>query len=294
MSFLKALFQSIYRKYWGFYKAKVKRRRLRKKLVEQKLSTEYPFEIEAKLLRAIDFKDSVMLDIGANLGFYSAALEDIFGPDKIYLFEPLPELYQKLKYRFRESKVFDIALSNTSGRQKISVPIINGRLYKTRATLNNHNEIDQTGSKDIEISLRPLDFLVNDEIEGHIGLIKIDVEGHELQVIEGATDTIKGHQPLLLVEIEARHHSYPIEDIFRQIEGLGYSGFFVDIAEFRIKPVSEFDTHRDQNESAFKSRRFQIYLNNFFFVPHGREAEFVSQIEKVLEQEKDIIPARQA
>lgn len=286
MTSLQAFFKSIYREQWGFYKAKVKRKRLRKKLVEQTLSTEYPFEIEAKLLRAIDFKESVMLDIGANLGFYSAALEDIFGPEKMYLFEPLPELYQKLKYRFRESHVFDIALSNTSGRQKISVPIINGKLYKTRATLNNHNEIDQTGSEDIEISLRPLDSIVKNEIEGHIGLIKIDVEGHELQVIEGATDTVKEHQPILLVEIEARHHSYPIEEIFQQIESLGYSGFFVDIAGFRIKPVSEFDTQRDQNESAFKSRMFQIYLNNFFFVPRGRESEFVSQITKVLEQEK--------
>lgn len=286
MSSLKALWEFIYRQQWGFYKAQIKRRRLRKKITEQNLSTEYPFEIEAKLLRAVDFKDSVMLDVGANLGFYSAALEDIFGPEKIHLFEPLPELYQKLKYRFRNSKVFDIALSNTTGRQEISVPLINGKLYKTRATLNDHNETDQTGSEKFEINLRPLDAIVQAEIEGPIGLLKIDVEGHELQVIEGATGTINRHQPLMLVEIEARHHRYPIEEIFRQIENLGYSGFFVDIAEYMIKPVSEFDTQRDQNESFLKSRSFGRYLNNFFFFPDAQKAELVSLISDILEKEK--------
>jgi FkbM family methyltransferase len=45
-----------------------------------------------------------------------------------------------------------------------------------------------------------------------VGFIKIDVEGHELAVINGATTLLTTQRPLLLIEIEARHHRLPRND----------------------------------------------------------------------------------
>lgn len=131
-----------------------------------------------------------------------------------------------------------------------------------------------------------MDEIADTELDGPVGLIKIDVEGHELQVIEGAIKTIAKHHPLMLVEIEARHHPYPIEDIFRKIEGLGYVGYFVSIGEYELKPVALFDQSRDQNPAALEAREFSKYLNNFFFVAQEREAEFVRSVKASLEAEK--------
>lgn len=116
MSAFRALLKKLYYRYYRPFKAGQEKKRLRKQITETTLSANCPFEIEAKVLRAIDFKNSSMLDVGANVGFYSAALEDVFGPDHVYLFEPLPSLYQGLKERFPKSRVFDLALSNAAGR----------------------------------------------------------------------------------------------------------------------------------------------------------------------------------
>lgn len=286
MSAIRALLKKMYHQYYRPFKAAREKKHLRKQIAETTLSANCPFEIEAKLLRAIDFKNSSMLDVGANVGFYSAALEDVFGPDHVYLFEPLPSLNKGLKDRFPKSRVFDLALSNATGRQKIRVPIIKGTLYDTRATLNDHQETGQTGAKEVEINLKPLDEIADTELSGPVGLIKIDVEGHELQVIEGAIKTIAKHHPLMLVEIEARHHQYPIEDIFRKIERLGYAGYFVSIGEYELKPVALFDQSRDQNPEAFEAREFSKYLNNFFFVHRDKEAEFTRSVKATLGTEK--------
>ncbi|WP_148863904.1 FkbM family methyltransferase [Marinobacter fonticola] len=285
MSALRTLLKKMYYRYYRPFKSSREKKHLRKQITDTTLSANCPFEIEAKLLRALDFRNSSMLDVGANVGFYSAALEDVFGAEHVYLFEPLPSLNKALRDRFPKSRVFDLALSNMTGRQKIRVPIIKGTLYDTRATLNDHQETGQTGAKEVEISLKPLDEVVDRELDGPVGLIKIDVEGHELQVIEGAIRTITEYHPLLLVEIEARHHKYPIEDIFRKIESLGYAGYFVSIGEYGLKRVALFH-NRDQNPEAFEAREFSKYLNNFFFVAHEKEAEFVRSVRSTLATEK--------
>ena len=59
---------------------------------------------------------------------------------------------------------------------------------------------------------------LDDIYDGIPSIIKIDVEGHELQVLEGAINTIKTHMPMILIEI----HNFENSEIPKFLENLGY------------------------------------------------------------------------
>ena len=261
---------------------------LRSRLMELPMTADYPFPVEAKLLRSVGV-EPVMLDIGANTGIYSALLEDVVGARNLYLFEPQPRLCVRLRRRFRRAHVLNLALSNATGRQTMRVPYIDGERVDYRATLGSHTEQNQTGSEEISVRVAPLDDVVADLGVDAIGFVKIDVEGHEDAVLEGATRTIDRFRPLLLVEIEARHHTFPITEIFARLEDLGYRGYYVDPETFTFPGTAAFDVRRHQNEDDLVARRFVRYLNNFFFVPQAREGDFVAQAERFLAEEKRLV-----
>jgi hypothetical protein len=97
-----------------------------------------------------------------------------------------------------------------------------------------------------------------------VDLIKIDVEGHELAVIEGAVDTILRCKPHLIIEIEQRHISKPIDEIFDFILQQGYDGFF--LSNGSLNPLSKF-SHSVNQEPYLDEVSQKLYVNNFIFKP---------------------------
>jgi FkbM family methyltransferase len=285
---LKRAITPIYRALFGDVARKKEKARLRAKLMQLPITGSYPFDIEAKLLRSIGVKPA-MLDIGANNGTYSSLLEDIVGSRNLYLFEPLPHLHARLRRLFKQAHVFDLGLSNSTGTQIIRVPYIDGKRFDTRATFNAHSEPHQTGADEIPVQFSCLDTIAQNIEFDSIGFMKIDVEGHELAVLEGATETIRRHKPLLLIEIEARHHQFPIAEIFSKLEGMGYRGHYIDPGAFSLLDVAGFDAQRDQNQDDLVARRFGRYLNNFFFVPEADQQSFVAKVRGFLEEEKRLV-----
>jgi len=279
----------LYDTYFGSLVAEREKALLRSRVITLPITSDYPFDVEAKLLRFIGIKPSVMLDIGANTGFYSAVLEDIVGADNLFIFEPLPHLYQQLKRRFKKAHVFGFALSSKEGKQNIRVPYIDGKRFDTRATFNAHAEPDQTGFDEIEVRLFPLDYIAKKVNFNSIGFIKIDVEGHELDVLNGGIKTITQFKPLILIEIEARHHRFPITKIFTNLEGIGYKGYYLNPDSFELLEISQFNSNRDQNQEYLKSRNFIRYLNNFFFVPVESVNDFVARTSTFLNVEKELV-----
>ena len=266
--------------------ARRNRQAYRERVMAEPITPSFKHDVEAKLLLQFDLPQSPCIDIGANNGFYSTILEGPVGTSNLYIFEPLPHLHAKLKQQFRGAHLFDYALSDREGTQSIRVPYINGNPYYTRATLNDHTEAGQTDTEEIAVQLVPLDKVVSDLGLDAISVIKIDVEGHEHAVIQGALETIKRFKPLLMVEIEVRHHDEPISTIFSTLESIGYRGFYIRGLEFRLSSIAEFDPVRDQAIEHLESRRLVEYFNNFLFVHESAETEFVTKVERFLEQER--------
>jgi hypothetical protein len=60
---------------------------------------------------------------------------------------------------------------------------------------------------------------------GPVGFIKIDVEGHEQEVLEGASATLERDQPSLLIEVEERHRAGAVAGVVGLLTSLGYQAF---------------------------------------------------------------------
>ncbi|MDG2046349.1 MAG: FkbM family methyltransferase [Halioglobus sp.] len=250
------------------------------------VTAEYPFDVEAKLLRSVIAQSSVMLDIGANAGIYSTIMEDIVGSENLYIFEPLPHLHRVLKKRFANAHVFDLALSDKEEIRNIRVPLIEGARVDARATFNSHTESNQTGSEEVAVQLLSLDSFAKVANLVSLDLIKIDVEGHELEVINGGVETIARFKPLILIEIESRHHKFPITEIFARFASLGYEGYYLNPSAFELFDVARFDNDRDQDVRNLNASDLYYYLNNFFFVHKASANNFVSSARAFLERER--------
>ncbi|MGH2645928.1 MAG: FkbM family methyltransferase, partial [Ginsengibacter sp.] len=95
--------------------------------------------------------------------------------------------------------------------------------------------------------------------------IKIDVEGHELKVLHGADRSIRQFMPIMLIEIEQRHHTFSINKIFEHIRSLDYTIQFYDLSSLELKPLSEFNVDLDQDYNKIKTSN---YINNFWCFPN--------------------------
>ena len=107
------------------------------------------------------------------------------------------------------------------------------------------------------------DFVTKQKIN-KIDFIKIDVEGNELNVIYGATNSIKKFKPIILIEIEQRVHDFNINKIFDYILELGYKIKFYDLSNLTFKSLVHFSVKEHQNYNNIKSIK---YINNFFCFP---------------------------
>jgi FkbM family methyltransferase len=158
------------------------------------------------------------LDIGANVGIYSYYFKNIF--QKVDAFEPLSEITHLLKSGQNKSLVVhNVALSNEIGELDFYIPLLRGKTAPPLASLEERDSECEVRSVKVET----VDSYNFDDVD----LIKIDVEGHERFVIEGAIRTIKKSKPVLIVEIEQRHIKQNINEVFQGITGLDYSGFFL-------------------------------------------------------------------
>ncbi len=196
------------------------------------------------------------LDIGANIGIYSFHFKNSF--KNIDAFEPLKEISYRLQYFQNESvKVHNCALSNRKGKFQIYIPFLLGQPVPSLASLEKRNG-------DYKVRIVKVDKVDNYDFED-VDLIKIDVEGHEEYVIEGARNLIKRNMPILIVEIEQRHIQKQIEEVFRSILKLNYSGFFLQSGNLTSLNEFNYDSHQKLYLNNVTSKK---YINNFIFLPN--------------------------
>ena len=196
------------------------------------------------------------LDVGANIGIYSFHFKNIF--KNIDAFEPLKEISYRLEYFQNESvKVHNCALSNKKGEFQIYIPYLSGLPVASLASLEKR-------SGDYKVRSVKVDKIDNYDFDD-VDLIKIDVEGHEEYVIEGARNVIQKNMPILIVEIEQRHIKKQIEEVFQSILKLNYIGFFLQNGNLISLNQFNYNTHQKLNLNNITSKQ---YINNFIFVPN--------------------------
>lgn len=171
---------------------------------------------------------STILDIGANTGLYSLIAKTLQPHARVYSFEPIDRLagwlLQNCSLNGFDINIQTCALSNLDGETLIyDLPLE----YHQHASLN-QSRAAHWGFELVECKTRVkrLDsFIVQENLE-QVDLMKIDVEGHEPEVLEGMGSYLARMRPSLLIEIESNEAAYNINQL---IYGLDY--LFYDIDE---------------------------------------------------------------
>lgn len=140
------------------------------------------------------------LDIGANIGEVSLNLAKICAQGKVYSFEPTKNTFEKLNKNIQLNSFNNITAFNFGiGRNEAEFPIYQfqeGNDGANRIIMN--AESNQNNILEI-IKIKSLDQISHEFPK--IDLIKIDVEGFENEVIEGALNYIDQHRPILIIEL---------------------------------------------------------------------------------------------
>jgi len=168
-------------------------------------------EQEINILKKLyhDYNYEYFLDVGANCGYYCIKLSSEFNKLKLIAFEPNKDAFlkfnntldvnPKLKDRI---KIHNFGLSNSSKQLEMTSLEKFGYLQSGGSTVINKNE-----KKFIKTKIFLCDFKVGSEVlnfKNKTICIKIDVEGHEYQVIDGIRNLLKENKVIIQVEISEK------------------------------------------------------------------------------------------
>jgi FkbM family methyltransferase len=162
------------------------------------------------------------IDVGANVGLYAGRLAQLC--PRVHAFEPIPWLADALAAKLPDNvRLHRIALSDQPGTAELRIPFRADVEEHGLATLEDNNRLEGEDIRRVACTLARLEDVVTEPV----GFIKIDVEGHELAVLNGARRILREHRPVLLVESEKRHHPGAPQNVFDLMREEGYSGLFL-------------------------------------------------------------------
>lgn len=163
-------------------------------------------------------------DIGANIGYFSLIMGHRVGAyGRVYCFEPHPQLQKKWSQHLRrwtQCQLFPIGLSSSKGEMNLYIP----------QDFNKNEGVASLEKKDgaqvIKVPVQTLDELLAGT---SVDLIKIDVEGHELEVFKGAAKTLETVSHILFEDFDGeksevvaflRDHGFQVFRIHKGFRGV--------------------------------------------------------------------------
>jgi FkbM family methyltransferase len=242
-------------------------------------------EVELHLLEFLCSRDKDAIDVGANDGSYVHYLRR--HARKVIAFEPMPSLAEALRAKFRHDvEIRSLALSDRAGSVELHMPVVDGVTVTGCSTVSPTASATYPDHRAIEVPMATLD----SSYEGDVGFIKIDVEGHEQAVLDGAVQTVRRCRPRMLVEIDERLSPGGLARAKAYFKDLDYRGYFVQAGH--IEPMSLFSAGVLQNPADLpdltaplqERQRFGRYIYNFIFLPRDEPIETLRQMSKRLSE----------
>jgi len=225
-------------------------------------------EIELHLLEFLCAPGKDAVDVGAHDGCYIHFLRRF--ARHVYAYEPIPWMAKELRRKFpHDVTVKAEALSWSEGTATLHVPMVKGASIPGCATISDAAAAHYDGAENVTVPTRRLDA----SFAGDAGFVKIDVEGHEESVLEGAHGTIDCCRPNFVVE--AVEHLVPgcVQRIAAFFRGRGYNGYFHYL--WKLLPVEQFDAasmqrpedYPDLNGTLADRVRPPRFVYNFIYLP---------------------------
>lgn len=206
----------------------------------------------------------IFVDVGANIGNHTLYLCDLF--HRVVSFEPNPVAYDRLNCNILDSgldniEAIPIGLSDRKGRLPFAI--------RNKNNLGSASIVD-SGEQQFMIDVDRGDILLEGKLIGDLALIKIDVEGHESNVVTGVEVVIEKHRPIIMFEYGSnsiRNNGLFIRD---RLKSLGYSFFGAKYSSpwFQLLALS--------NSMKLYDFNFDHRCETVFAVPKNRLSSFMA------------------
>jgi FkbM family methyltransferase len=213
-----------------------------------------------------------ILDIGANVGYYSVKLAKAMpNESSLSAIEPLKSAFDQLVQNISLNNLSDrvtvhqIALSASEQMVNLHVPLISGSSASSMRELH-PEELNRIES----VHALKLSTFISEFMPNGVDLIKIDVEGAELLVLESGWGAISKFKPVIFAELLRKwsaRFGYKPETLKKKIEDLGYSCFEI-LPKNKISLIQEIDE--------------LTISTNFLFIPDDKKSYLDSILKEFL------------
>lgn len=240
------------------------------KLAWRAWKTRYRDQVfELRAIRQALRGGGAVLDVGANKGSYLYSMARWAGASPVVAFEPQRKLAQYLVGACQRSglnnvTVENLALSSRKGELDLFIP---GDGDSPGASLE-AGIADKTACRKETVQVTTLDAYAAEKLRAPIRVIKIDVEGHELAVLQGALALIQRDKPLLVIECEGRHMPVgkTVQEFIAWVVSLGYTATLAMPGVGEL-PAAQFRDEIHQKQTGERFWDAKDYFNNFIFRP---------------------------
>jgi FkbM family methyltransferase len=224
------------------------------------------FEDEIRFVRRWLKPGMRAMDVGANVGVYTVAMAKAVGSSgHVWAFEPTPATAECLKQSLDANQFDNVTLV------RAAVSEIAGTTDFSLGTHAEENAVAKTGGAGQEV-LRveavTLDQMAADRGCANIDLVKLDVEGHEFEVIRGATAFLRTNSPLLMFEIRA---GATVDlRVLKPLAELGYGFYRLLPGMLCLEPFDQrqaLDGYQLNLFACKPERRLQLAADGFLAVP---------------------------
>lgn len=191
-------------------------------------------EPDAEVVAALVSPGESVVDVGAHAGWYTRLLSERVGPGgRVTAVEPIPPTFEILRYcaralRLGNVELVNCAVSHEEGSAWMHVPDWgSGGLNFYQARLG--DGAGSPGDAGFQVRVRRLDEILRDT-PPPFAFLKIDVEGHELEAVDGASAILARDLPSLMIEVsdDPDDAASSAGRLFTRLEGLGYRAWWYD------------------------------------------------------------------
>lgn len=191
----------------------------------------------------------VVIDIGANLGYFSKTFSRLSPNGKVICIEPLPQYYSILKHFLSSRKnieIHNVALGKDAGEVTMILPKSNGMIRTGLPYISKSYEKSEHPTQQVQI-VNPNSLLKN---LSKIDYIKCDIEGFEWIVFQELKEVLKQYQPIVQIEISTENRREMIP-------------FFTDLGYVQYG-INNFKFVKEDGK--------QIEPGDYLFVPKSRKS----------------------
>jgi FkbM family methyltransferase len=208
------------------------------------------WEADIEPIRYLVKPGELVIDIGANVGWYTAILSQLVGNyGKVYSIEPIPDTFRLLsvvseQLNWQNVRLFNCALSEKDGSAVMEVPLheYGGQnFYQSRII---PGEKYGNPLKQFKVDVRSIDSLFLDQTS-NFTFIKCDVEGHDLSVIKGASRFLLKSKPAWLIEVSGNpdNDGSNAEDLFNRLIEHGYTAYWFDGEKLKKRSCGDYSVN---------------------------------------------------